>query len=88
VSLLRIDENCQNIRKQSAGIVHIQGAEEEIGIQKATRALEVVIQESEIGDVIVPAQVDRTPRIAQEEKLDPPPERNREVPPAVHNQIN
>lgn len=91
VSLPHIGEDRRNIRKQSADIVHIQEAEEEIGIQKAIKASEAVIRESEIGDGIGPAQVDHTLQIAQEEreKPDPLPERNHKVlRKAVHNRIN
>lgn len=88
VNLLHIEGDHQNIRKQSADIVHIREAEEEIEIQKVIKAPEAVIPESKIEDVIVPAPADHILQIAQEKKLDPLPERNLEVLPVVHNRIN
>lgn len=88
MSLRLIEEDRRGIRRQSADIVRIREVEVEIEIQRVIRVLGAVTREIAIRGVTIPVQVDHTLQIVQEEKVDPLPETNREVLPAVRNQIN
>lgn len=88
MTLRLIEGDRRGIRRQSVDIVRIREVEVEIEIQRVTKVLGAVTREIGIKGVTIPVQVDRTLRIAQEEKLDPFLETNLEVLPAVRNRIN
>lgn len=88
MNLRLIEGDRRGIRRQSVDIVRIREVEVEIEIQRVIRVLGAVTREIAIRGVIILVQVDRTLQIVQEEKVDPLPETNREVLPAVRNRIN